>query len=451
MKVMLVEDEKITRITLGDALSKQGYDVMTCGTGNEALSLLDETVHVVISDLRMPGMDGLELLRLIKEKQPATEVVMMTAYSTVANAVEALKLGATDYLTKPFATAEMNLILERLDEHRSLVTENTRLRDRIRRQGIGRLVGASAPMRKLADAIESVSAGDYTVLIQGESGTGKELVAEAIHERSSRSDGPFVKVSCAALSETVLESELFGHERGAFTGADRRHRGRFERSAGGTIFLDDIDDFPLPLQVKLLRTLQEKEIERVGGTTAVKVDLRVVAATKVNLRTLVDQGRFREDLYYRLNIVPLDVPSLRNRADDIPLLVGHFLAKHTPQQSHHEVTQAAMDFLTSWPWPGNVRELENCVQRMVALSRSESLDVEDLPGELLEPPTPSATSGPSQGDVDFDAVMLKSELELLKWALDQDQGNQSRAAQRLGLARSTFCSKLKKHGLAEAE
>ena len=454
MKVMLVEDEKITRITLGDALAKEDHEVVSCGTGQEAMSLLDETVDVVISDLRMPGMDGLELLRRIKGKQPATEVILMTAYSTVANAVEALKLGAYDYLTKPFAITEMLLILERLDAHRLLVSENIRLRDRIRRQGGGRLVGASAPMRKLADTIDAVAAGDYTVLIRGESGTGKELVAEAIHERSVRSEGPFVKVSCAALSETVLESELFGHERGAFTGADRRHRGRFERSAGGTIFLDDIDDFPRQLQVKLLRTLQEKEIERVGGSVAIKVDLRVVAATKVDLLELVDQGRFREDLYYRLNIVPVNIPPLREWREDIPLLVGHFLAKHAPQRSNLEVTPAAMQRLTTWVWPGNVRELENCVQRMVALSRDDLLDINDLPVEYLES-SPAATGRPSLPlageNVDFEAVMWDSERELLRWALEQEPGNQSRAAARLGLARSTFCSKLKKHGLADNE
>jgi len=450
MKVMLVEDEKITRITLGDALAKEGHEVVSCGTGREALSLLDETVAVVISDLRMPGMDGLELLRRIKEMQPAIEVVLMTAYSTVANAVEALKLGAHDYLTKPFATSEMLLILERLVAHRTLVSENIRLRDRIRRLGVGRLVGGSKPMRKLADTIDAVAAGDYTVLICGESGTGKELVAEAIHERSARSEGPFVKVSCAALSETVLESELYGHERGAFTGADRLHRGRFERSAGGTLFLDDIDDFPLPLQVKLLRTLQEKEIERVGSTSTIKVDLRVVAATKVDLRDLVGKGLFREDLYYRLNIVPVAIPPLRDREQDIPLLVGHFLAKHASQRPDLEVSAAAMRRLSAWPWPGNVRELENCVQRMVALTRGDLLDEQDLPPEYLDDVTAAAVpvAPPADAsDIDFESVIGDTERGLLQWALAKEQGNQSRAAARLGLARTTFCSKLKKYDL----
>ncbi|MBC8425458.1 sigma-54-dependent Fis family transcriptional regulator [bacterium] len=450
MKMMLVEDEKITRITLGDALAKKGHEVVSCSNGRDALSQLDETVAVVLSDLRMPGMDGLELLRRIKERQPATEVVLMTAYSTVANAVEALKLGAYDYLTKPFDTSEMLLILDRLEAHRSLVSENIRLRDRIRRLGVGRLVGTSAPMRKLADAIDAVAAGDFTVLICGESGTGKELVAEAIHERSVRSEGPFVKVSCAALSETVLESELYGHERGAFTGADRLHRGRFERSAGGTLFLDDIDDFPLPLQVKLLRTLQEKEIERVGSSSTIKVDLRVVAATKVDLRDLVAKGLFREDLYYRLNIVPVEIPPLRDRGQDLPLLVGHFLAKHAPQRPGLDVSPAAMRRLSAWPWPGNVRELENCMQRMVALTRGDLLDERDLPPEYLEESPTSAGYALPPADVpsiDFESVISDTERGLLQWALDREHGNQSRAAACLGLARTTLCSKLKKYGL----
>ena len=399
-------------------------------------------------------MDGLELLRRIKQKFADIEVILMTAYSTVANAVEALKLGAYDYLTKPFATTEMLLILERIQAHRRLVTENIRLRNRIRHEGIGRLVGASAPMRKLADTIDAVAAGEYTVLICGESGTGKELVAEAIHQRSARSKGPFVKVSCAALSETVLESELFGHEKGAFTGADRRHEGRFERSSGGTIFLDDIDDFPLPLQVKLLRTLQEKEIERVGGAAAIAVDLRVIAATKVDLRELVQQGCFREDLYYRLNIVPVEIPPLRRRRDDIPLLVQHFLAKHAPQRPDLKLSATALQRLSVWSWPGNVRELENCVQRLVALSRSDHLDLNDLPAEYLvgpaEFPEPLVLPG-SDEHTDLEAVMRRTECDLLCWALEQEDGNQSRAAARLGLARSTFCSKLKKHGLLSGE
>ena len=454
MKVMLVEDEKITRITLGDALDKNGHEVVSCRDGRDALSRLDETVDVVISDLRMPGMDGLELLRRIKDMSPDVEVVLMTAYSTVANAVEALKLGAYDYLTKPFDTSEMLLILEHLDAHRTLVKENLRLRDRIRSQGIGRLVGASKPMRELAATIDAVAAGDYTVLITGESGTGKELVAGAIHERSSRNRGPFVKVSCAALSETVLESELYGHERGAFTGADRLHRGRFERSTGGTLFLDDIDDFPLPLQVKLLRTLQEKEIERVGGTSTIKVDLRMIAATKVDLLDLVAKGRFREDLFYRLNIVPVVVPPLRDRIEDVPLLVGHFLTKHAPRRPGLDVSPAAMRRLSAWPWPGNVRELENCVQRMVALARGDILEERDLPPEYLEETAvPNAPAMPSADDatVDFDSVIGEAERNLLRWALDREQGNQSRAAARLGLARTTFCSKLKKHGLDTQE
>ena len=454
MKILLVEDEKITRITIEDALKSEQYEVKSCGTGQEALSLLDNTYDLVLTDIRMPGISGTDLLHEVKSKYPEIEVILMTAYSTVENAVDALKAGAYDYMTKPFSNTELLVIVKRLETFKRIASENVQLRREVSGNIGGKLVGSSVGMIGLKDKIKAIAPGDFTVLIKGESGTGKELVAEAIHKASPRKDEPFVRVSCAALSESVLESELYGHEEGSFTGAIRRHIGRFERSSGGTIFLDDIDDFPLPLQVKLLRTLQEKEIERVGGTATVKVDLRVVAATKVDLRQLVEKGSFREDLFYRLNIVPLTIPPLRERDNDIEILVEHFIVKHS---SGAEMTVASevFDALNKWHWPGNVRELENCVVRMVALATGTSITVDDIPEEYIAGANSWSSTGGEidqrAGSIDFNNVVDEYQIKLLKWAQKQSGDNISKAARLLGLSRSTFRSKLIKFGLDAGE
>ena len=454
MKILLVEDEKITRITIEDALKSEQYEVKSCGTGQEALSLLDNTYDLVLTDIRMPGISGTDLLHEVKSKYPEIEVILMTAYSTVENAVDALKAGAYDYMTKPFSNTELLVIVKRLETFKRIASENVQLRREVSGNIGGKLVGSSVGMIGLKDKIKAIAPGDFTVLIKGESGTGKELVAEAIHKASPRKDEPFVRVSCAALSESVLESELYGHEEGSFTGAIRRHIGRFERSSGGTIFLDDIDDFPLPLQVKLLRTLQEKEIERVGGTATVKVDLRVVAATKVDLRQLVEKGSFREDLFYRLNIVPLTIPPLRERDNDIDILVEHFIVKHS---SGVEMTVASevFDALNKWHWPGNVRELENCVVRMVALATGTSITVDDIPEEYIAGAnswsSPVGEIDQRADAVDFNNIVDEFQIKLLKWAQNQSGDNISKAARLLGLSRSTFRSKLIKFGLDAGE
>ncbi|MBT7311887.1 sigma-54-dependent Fis family transcriptional regulator [bacterium] len=454
MKILLVEDEKITRITIEDALKSEQYEVKSCGTGQEALSLLDNTYDLVLTDIRMPGISGTDLLHEVKSKYPEIEVILMTAYSTVENAVDALKAGAYDYMTKPFSNTELLVIVKRLETFKRIASENVQLRREVSGNIGGKLVGSSVGMIGLKDKIKAIAPGDFTVLIKGESGTGKELVAEAIHKASPRKDEPFVRVSCAALSESVLESELYGHEEGSFTGAIRRHIGRFERSSGGTIFLDDIDDFPLPLQVKLLRTLQEKEIERVGGTATVKVDLRVVAATKVDLRQLVEKGSFREDLFYRLNIVPLTIPPLRERDNDIDILVEHFIVKHS---SGAEMTVASevFDALNKWHWPGNVRELENCVVRMVALATGTSITVDDIPEEYIAGAnswsSPVGEIDQRADAVDFNNIVDEFQIKLLKWAQNQSGDNISKAARLLGLSRSTFRSKLIKFGLDAGE
>ncbi len=450
MKILLVEDEKITRITIEDALRAEGYSVSSCGSAPEAISVLDNSYDLVLTDIRMPGITGVDLLKEIKNKYPDIEVIMMTAYSTVENAVDALKAGAYDYMTKPFSNTELLVIIKRLEAFKRIATENIELRREVSGNIGGKLVGSSADMIGLKDKIKSIAPGDFTVLIKGESGTGKELVAEAIHKASRRINEPFIRVSCAALSESILESELYGHEEGAFTGASKRHIGRFERSSGGTIFLDDIDDFPRPLQVKLLRTLQEKEIERVGGTSTIKVDLRVIAATKVDLRQLVEKGSFREDLFYRLNIVPITIPPLRERGKDIDILVQHFIVKHS-QNKELTVTDGVFDALGRWHWPGNVRELENCVLRMVALSTGNCITVDDIPEEYIT--GANSLNLPSEGidqradSIDFNEVVNSYEIKILKWAQSRSNGNISKAARLLGLSRSTFRSKLIKFGL----
>jgi DNA-binding NtrC family response regulator len=450
MKILLVEDEKITRITIEDALKAEGYFVTSCGSAPEALSVLDKSYDLVLTDIRMPGNSGVELLKEVKGRYPDIEVIMMTAYSTVENAIDALKAGAYDYMTKPFSNTELLVIIKRLEAFKRIANENIELRREVSGNIGGRLVGSSVGMVGLKEKIKAIAPGDFTVLVKGESGTGKELVAEAIHKASLRKDEPFIRVSCAALSESILESELYGHEEGAFTGASKRHVGRFERSSGGTIFLDDIDDFPHPLQVKLLRTLQEKEIERVGGTSTIKVDLRVIAATKVDLRQLVEKGSFREDLFYRLNIVPLTIPPLRERGKDIDILVQHFIVKHS-RNKDLTVTDGVIDALGMWHWPGNVRELENCVVRMVALSIDNSITVDDIPEEYIAGANswrpPSGGIDQRADHIDFNEVVNSYEIKLLQWAQRQSGGNISKAARLLGLSRSTFRSKLIKFGL----
>ncbi|HDI00705.1 MAG TPA: sigma-54-dependent Fis family transcriptional regulator, partial [Firmicutes bacterium] len=360
MRVLLVEDDRVARVPLRDDIAEAGYDVDEAGSAEEALELLGKKGYdVVVTDLRMPGMDGIELLERIKAESPDTEVIVITAYGTVRTAVRAMKLGAYEYLTKPFDNEELLLLLERIRRMREVMEENVRLRRRLEeRYRLEDMVGKGHKMQEVFRLIRTVASSDSTVLLQGETGTGKELAAHAIHELSPRRDGPFVKVSCAALSRELLESELFGHVKGAFTSAVKDKPGKFELADGGTIFLDEVDDIPLELQVKLLRVLQEREFERVGGTRTIRVDVRVIAATKVDLLERVRRGLFREDLYYRLNVVPIRLPPLRERKEDVPLLMEHFLRK-LGAEGRIEMTPEAMKLLMDYDWPGNVRELEN--------------------------------------------------------------------------------------------
>ena len=447
MRILLIEDEKISRITLNDTLKKAKYKVTACATGLEGLEAFRNNAYdVVVTDLRLPKTDGLEILKEVKKSNASLPVIIMTAYASVETAVQALKLGAYDYLTKPFSPDELLSMLKRIRELRRALDENVRLKKRIKSFEKRTFIGQSPAMHKLQNTIKMVAQNDFTVLLQGESGTGKEVAARFLHFNSPRKNEPFIPINCAAIPETLLESELFGYEKGAFTGAEKQHQGYFERANKGTLFIDDIDDFPYALQVKLLRVLQEKEIQRVGGKSAIPVDIRVVAATKVNLQELIKENRFREDLYYRLNIIPLFIPALRERKEDIPFLIDHFIEKHGTEEVKPELTEEHLALIKSYDWPGNVRELENVVERMLAIPDSEYFT------EQLRSLTSVNQPDKAQPDqaLDYDPfpglqkyITLK-EMEIIEWALKKAGQNISDAARILKLPRSTLRSKLDK-------
>jgi two-component system, NtrC family, response regulator HydG len=387
--ILVVDDDRSNRETLRRILTKAGYEVEDAASGKEALERLRaRATSLMLTDLKMPGMDGVELLRASRVVSPDTEVVLMTAYGTVETAVESMKEGAYDFLTKPLKRHEILKAVRKALEKQSLVVENRALRARLEAVDtagpLGRIIGNSATLRSALDVVQQVAPTNATVLITGESGTGKELVARAIHELSPRASQPLVSLACAALPETLLESELFGHEAGSFTGAAGQRKGRFETAHGGTLFLDEVSETPPATQVKLLRVLQEGEFERVGGNRTLAVDVRIVTATNRDLAAMVADKAFREDLYYRLNVIHLELPPLRKRAGDVPLLVDHFVRLYA--QRHDKpvgaVTPQAMDLLDGYDWPGNVRELQNTVERAVVLSPSDALDVDALPRSL---------------------------------------------------------------------
>ena len=450
MNILLVEDEKITRITLTQTLGKEGYDVTSCDDGRQALNLLQANRYdILITDLRLPGVNGMELLKAAKDRAPGCIVILMTAFATVENAVEALKLGAYDYLTKPFTPDRLLSMLNHVRELHHVMDENKELKKRLESFENRSIIGRSAEMMKLQQTIRSVAGRDYTVLIEGESGTGKELVARALHFHSTRKDQPFITINCASIPESLLESELFGHEKGSFTGAFKRHVGYFERASGGTIFIDDIDDFPINLQVKLLRVLQEKELVRVGGTGSVGVDVRVICATKVSLKERVSKNLFREDLFYRLDIIRIKIPPLRERNEDILPLLTHFFVKYGNPDKQKLLTIDVLSMLQSYHWPGNVRELENFAERLIALSETVSAEQivrESIPlyTTLPAPPTPAGSAYPSYGE-----FMSQRETEILAWALYEAKHNITAAAELLGLPRSTLRSKLAAAGIKE--
>jgi two-component system response regulator AtoC len=461
-QVLIVDDEPNLRKILSAQLSRDGYDVLTAEDGEEGLSILHEHhIDIVITDLKMPKVDGMTLLRQAHAEDPDLPIVMITAHGTVDTAVEALKIGAFDYLTKPFDKDEVRQIVAKALKTRQLAGAEASSGQTAPGARFG-IIGTSTGITDLYALLERVADTPTTVLITGESGTGKELVARALHDHSSRKDKPFIKVNCAAIPKELIESELFGYERGAFTGAVSSKPGRFELANGGTLFLDEIGEIPVEMQVKLLRALQESEFERVGGIKTIRVDVRLVAATNRDLKKLIAAGVFREDLYYRLNVVPIRLPALRERAGDIPLLVEHFLGKFNDRLKKHVggVEPDAIDVLASYAWPGNIRELENVIERAVLFCDGQKLRAQDLPPEVRG--TLASTQVPVT-DADLEAAlasegglkehvkvaMSRLERELVGRALAQTNGNVTHAARLLKISRKGLQLKMKELGLRE--
>jgi two-component system response regulator HydG len=448
-KILVVDDEQSHRTMLKAVLTKEGYDIFEADDGMSAVrSVENEPFDLILMDIRMTDMDGIEAMGQIKKMSPSIPVIMMTAYASVKTAVEALKSGAYDYLTKPLDIDELKILIKKALEHYRLQEENVFLKERLAdRFNFSNIIGKSRRMKELFENLSLVAPSDATVLIYGESGTGKELVANAIHQNSPRAQKPFIKVSCAALPETLLESELFGHERGAFTGALSRKAGRFQLADGGTLFLDEVNVMSSTTQVKLLRVLQEREFEPLGSTKTIHVDIRLITATNRELEVEVKEGRFREDLFYRLNVVPIHLPPLRERKEDIPLLADHFfkLYQEKNKKSIKGFLPKTIDTLMRYDWPGNIRELENFIERAILLCRSEYISPKDLPpplqGEQLEEqPIISIPSGMTLEEVEREAIIQ---------TLEENGGNRTQTAQILGISRKTLQNKLKEYGIEE--
>jgi two-component system response regulator AtoC len=444
--ILIVDDERNTREGLARALRRQ-YTVHLAESGMAALKLLEETpVDAVLTDLRMPGMDGLTLVRRILAREPQPVCILLTAYGNVETAVEAIKNGAYDFMTKPVSLDRLEVVLKRALETRKLADTNKQLRQQLNEKyGMENIIGQSAPMQAVFDTIRQVAPSRATVLIQGESGTGKELVAHALHNLSPREPNPFIAVHCAALPDTLLESELFGHERGAFTGATEARKGRFELADGGTLFLDEIGEIPASTQVKLLRVLEERRFERIGGSESIDVDTRLVAATNRDLRQMAEDGDFREDLFFRLNVVQITLPPLRERREDIPLLLQNYFKQFREENGRQldGFTPDALEALVHYRWPGNIRELRNLVERMVVLARGDKITLRDVPGEVRDNGASRRTSGPLAGAVS----MEQAEKRMIEQALADHDGNRTLAAKQLGISRRTLHRKLNEFGL----
>jgi DNA-binding NtrC family response regulator len=449
-RLLIVEDEPILRITMGDALRKEGWVVDVAEDGSKGLQLFERHLHdLVLSDLLMPGMDGIELLRRIKAIDSETTVVIITAHGTVDTAVEAMRQGAADFITKPFSMMQLILRLNAVCSFQLLKEQNIRLQEQLeQRYSFGNIIGKSKRMREVFELIKVVADSDASVLVQGESGTGKELVASAIHYNSPRRTRPYIRVSCASLPESLIESELFGYEKGAFTGASERRVGRFEAAGGGTLFLDEIGELPATFQVKLLRVLQERQIERLGSNRAIDVDVRIVSASLRPLEEDIKAGRFREDLYFRVNTVTINLPPLRERREDIPILAQAFLDElaHERGKSMVGFTDEVLEVLDAYSWPGNVRELRNVVERAVLFCTGPRVTLDELPGTLRGREDEAASAGPRHLLTLHDAVE-EAEIEAIRHALAATRGRRTAAADILGVSRKTLWEKVKQYDI----
>jgi DNA-binding NtrC family response regulator len=446
LKIFVVDDEEILRVTLSDELREAGYKTYEFRSADEALANFDKIKpDIMFTDIRMPGKNGIELLEQVMKKDESVTVVVMTSFGSVESAVQSMKLGAYDYITKPFETDEVLLLLERIKEVRALQEKCILYEAEKKSQfSYSSFVGLSQPIKNIFSLLDKIINTNSTVLVTGETGTGKELLANIIHYNSNRKDKPFVKVSCAILSREIFESELFGHEKGAFTGAHKEKRGRFELADGGTIYLDDVDDIPIDLQVKLLRVLELQEIEKVGSSESIHLDVRIIASTKADLNLLVQKGAFRKDLFYRLNVFPIEIKPLRERSEDVPVLIEHFRKMFSPIK-HISFAPEIIEILSRHKWSGNVRELKNVVERMILLADANEIDITKVPHEiildknLINPVIPDDTS--------LEELLRKVEMNAIKSALTKAQGNKTKAAQLLGIPPSTLRTKMDKHGL----
>jgi two-component system NtrC family response regulator len=451
--ILIVDDEKNYTVILSAVLEEEGYETLTANSGREALDVLKNCdVDLVLTDMKMPSLDGMELLERVKGKDPDLPVIMMTAYGTVEKAVEAMQKGAYNYILKPFDNESLIVYANKAVAMYRMIKENRRLRDAVEyRYSFGNIIGKSKPMQEVFQTIEKIAPSNATVLIEGENGTGKELAAKSIHFNSPRRDNAFIAVNCAALSENLLESELFGHEKGAFTGAAAMKKGRFELADGGTLFLDEIGEISPQLQVKLLRVLQEKTFERVGGVKPIVVDIRIIAATNKELKKEVETGRFREDLFYRLNVLHIVLPPLRERSEDIRLLARHFIEKFAGERkSEVKVTgieQDAERLFYEYDWPGNVRELENVIERAVILCPGSQIRVSDLPKTFKESADSSLQIDGVPPDASLNQTLALVEKKMIERALRLSGNVQAHAAQLLGIGKSGLNQKIKKHGL----
>ena len=452
-KILIVDDEAKMRRVLELQLTGAGYEVTKAASAEDGLKALDmpgtgPDFALALTDLRLPGMDGVEFLRQVHGRFPSLPVIVMTAFGTVETAVEAMKSGASDYLLKPFALDDLMITIDKVLELHALRDENLKLRAQLeRRYDFEYIIGHSGKMQEVFDAARRVAPTRATVLLGGESGTGKGLLARAIHQHSPRRDAPFTKISCSTIPENLMESELFGYEKGAFTGATQSHQGKFEQADGGTVFLDEIGDVPPAVQVKLLRVLQEREFERLGGSKTIHVDVRIIAATNQDLRAALEQGTFREDLYYRLNVVPISLPPLRERKEDIPYLLDHILTKFAGDTANRMqvISQAAMEKLMAYHWPGNVRELENIIERSMVLARSETVEADDI---RLDHATASSQSE-AAAFLPQGMTLEQYEQELIREALRRTGDNKSQAARLLGMTRNALRYRLSQMGVEE--